>query len=528
MNRSKFWGASIVMSIIIVISAYSMFGLVLGQESGSSEGAGEHRSESSEGVREGGGEHGGSGSEGPERSQSGSGGDAAERAGANALALDETYDVTRNGARLILSYDAANNQFIGTVENTTNAVLTRVRVEIHLSNGVELGPTTPTDLAAGEILDIVLDAGAQPFDSWTPHAEVGMSEGSGGSGEGAGEHGGAGGEGTEGMGSAEGAGESGDPSSPILGLDESWDGIVNGVRTAMSYDAARGAFAGFVENPGNTTVCYVQIELNLKQGTQTVVELGPQPVGDLAPGAQAPVELLVADEPLAAGIAFDAWEIHPEVFDCGGPGPVNTEGAGESAGEHGSEGVEGSGSDASEGSGANALAPNQIYDVTRNGARLVMRYDDANNRFMGKVVSLTNATLTRARVEIHLSNGAELGPTTPTDIPPGFQLSVTMPATAQAFDSWAPHVEFGMGEAAAAKALASTARAPAAKAAANMAGVPAVKALASTPAAVKVAAAKLTQKQDSTNAGGVPVERLFSGALYNKCGAPEFFYCEDR
>ena len=116
MNRSKFWGASIVMSVIIImISAFSLFGLVLAQESGASEGAGEHRSAASEGGREGGregsGEHGGSGSEGPEESQSGSGGDAAERAGANALALDETYDVTRNGARLILSYDAANNQF---------------------------------------------------------------------------------------------------------------------------------------------------------------------------------------------------------------------------------------------------------------------------------------------------------------------------------------------------------------------------------------------------------------------------------
>ena len=401
MKRSKFWSASITMiAIIVLISAFSMFGLVLGQESGSSEGGGEHRTESSERGREGGSEHG----------VNGSGGDTAERAGAAALALDETYDATRNGARLILSYDAASNQFIGTVTNTTNAVLTRVRVEIHLSNGVELGPTTPTDLAAGAILDIVLDAGAQPFDSWTPHAEVGISEGGGG----------------------EGAGESGDPSSPILGLDESWDGIVNGVRTSMAYDAARGAFTGFVENPGDATLCFVQIELNLKQDTQTVVELGPQPVGDLAPGAQMPVELLVADEPLAAGVAFGAWEIHPEVFDCGGPGPVNTEGAGEGSGE---------------GSGANALAPNLIYDVTRNGARLVMRYDDANNRFIGKVVNLTNGTLTRARVEIHLSNGAELGPSTPTDIPPGFQLSLTMPATTQAFDAWAPHVEFGLGEA---------------------------------------------------------------------------------
>ncbi len=273
-----------------------------------------------------------------------------------------------------------------------------------------------------------------------------MSEGA--SGEGAGEHGGQGGEGVED--GSEGAGESGDPSSPILALDESWDGEVNGVRTSMSYDAERGAFTGFVENPGDATLCFVQIELNLKQGTQTVVELGPQPVGDLAPGAQMPVELLVADEPLAAGVTFDAWEIHPEVFDCGGPGPVNNEGSGEGAGEHGGrggEGVEGSGGDAAEGSGATALALNQIYDVTRNGARLVMRYDEANNSFVGKVANMSKATLTRVRVEIHLSNGVELGPTTPTDVPAGYMLSVTMPATDQPFDSWAPHAEFGQGEA---------------------------------------------------------------------------------
>ena len=50
--------------------------------------------------------------------------------------------MVRNGARLILSYDAASNSFKGTVENTTSNVLTRVRVEVHLSNGAELGPTT--------------------------------------------------------------------------------------------------------------------------------------------------------------------------------------------------------------------------------------------------------------------------------------------------------------------------------------------------------------------------------------------------
>lgn len=423
MKKNKFWSATLTMMIIIMlISAYGIGGFVQGQASNSPEGGEEHRSESNEGGR------------------GNDGGDTAEGAGANALALDQTYDATVNGARLILSYDAASNRFIGTVENTSNATLTRVRVEIHLSNGLELGPTTATDLAAGEVLDIILDAGAQAFDAWTPHAEVGSGEG--GSSEGPGEHGGLGGEGTEGT---EGAGESGDPSSPILGLDESWDGIVNGVRTSMAYEPDRGAFAGFVENPGDTTLCFVQIELNLKQGRQTVVELGPQPVGDLAPGQRAPVELLVADEPLAAGLYFDAWEIHPEVFDCGAAGPVNTEGAGEHGGR-GGEGVEGSSGDATEGSDANALTLNQIYDVSNNGARLVMRYDEPNNRFIGKVVNMTNAILTRTRVEIHLSNGVELGPTTATDLPPGYLLSLIIPATDQPFATWAPHAEFGMGE----------------------------------------------------------------------------------
>jgi len=63
------------------------------------------------------------------------------------LALHETYDAVRNGARLILAYDAPSDSFTGTVENTTDKTLRRVRVEVHLSNGKELGPTTPADLS---------------------------------------------------------------------------------------------------------------------------------------------------------------------------------------------------------------------------------------------------------------------------------------------------------------------------------------------------------------------------------------------
>lgn len=51
------------------------------------------------------------------------------------LALNERYDKVRNGARLILDYDAQSNAFKGTVENATNETLKQGRVEVHLSNG---------------------------------------------------------------------------------------------------------------------------------------------------------------------------------------------------------------------------------------------------------------------------------------------------------------------------------------------------------------------------------------------------------
>ena len=98
-----------------------------------------------------------------------------EESGAE-LALNETYDRGRNGARLILTYDAQDNSFKGTVENTTNETLKQVRVEVHLSNGKELGPTPAADLAPGEKRDVQLIATSTDFERWTAHPEVGEGE----------------------------------------------------------------------------------------------------------------------------------------------------------------------------------------------------------------------------------------------------------------------------------------------------------------------------------------------------------------
>lgn len=50
----------------------------------------------------------------------------------------QTYDETRDGARLVLKFDAKTQEFTGTVENTTDETLKQVRVEVHISNGTEL------------------------------------------------------------------------------------------------------------------------------------------------------------------------------------------------------------------------------------------------------------------------------------------------------------------------------------------------------------------------------------------------------
>jgi len=102
------------------------------------------------------------------------------------LSVNEKYDTVRNGARLLLVYDAPSNAFVGSVANTTDKTLKKVRVEVHLSNGIELGPTTPADLDPGEKMDIKLAATSEEFVGWTAHPEVGGGEL--GHGDGPGEH----------------------------------------------------------------------------------------------------------------------------------------------------------------------------------------------------------------------------------------------------------------------------------------------------------------------------------------------------
>lgn len=85
----------------------------------------------------------------------------------------ESVDVVRRGVQLKLRYDESSSTFIGTIKNVSNETVKKARVEVHLSNGVELGPTTPVDLAPGQQADVKLSAENQTFTMWETHAEVG-------------------------------------------------------------------------------------------------------------------------------------------------------------------------------------------------------------------------------------------------------------------------------------------------------------------------------------------------------------------
>jgi len=261
------------------------------------------------------------------------------------LALTDTFDQVRAGARLFMTYDPATNAFVGAVENVTTGVLDRVRVEVHLSNGVELGPTTPLDLAPGEIVDVRLPATATPFDGWSPHAEVGSAGA-----EGSGEHGPAG-EGAEGSEGPEGAGAGegfegsegglGEESGSRLALTDVFDEVRVGTRLVLAYDPAANAFAGAVENVTAGVLDRVRVEVHLSNG----VELGPTNPVDLGPGEIVDVRLPATATP------FDGWSPHAEV------GPSGAEASGEHGsandGSGGGEGSErSSGHAAGEGSGS--------------------------------------------------------------------------------------------------------------------------------------------------------------------------------
>jgi len=138
--------------------------------------------------REGRGEHGGR-----------EGAEGGEEGGAYLAKMTRQDEVFANGARLVLQFNPATQVFAGSVTNTTATTLSQVRVEIHLDNGTELGPTKRIDVRPGQTVPVELGTFGEEFSSWVSHPEAGVERGHGAGGE----------EGGEGHGGREGRGEHG-------------------------------------------------------------------------------------------------------------------------------------------------------------------------------------------------------------------------------------------------------------------------------------------------------------------------------
>lgn len=119
------------------------------------------------------------GDEGPE----GSGGEGGNESGM-LWGINETADEIVNGIHLILSYDTSTESFVGTLENINTTIAPQVRVEVHVfdatNNSTEFGPTTPADMAPGEIRNVTLPiTPGSTFVKFNMHPEVGSGSSGG-------------------------------------------------------------------------------------------------------------------------------------------------------------------------------------------------------------------------------------------------------------------------------------------------------------------------------------------------------------
>lgn len=424
-----------------------------------SEGSGTETSEGPEGS-EAGSEGSGSGeaSEGGtgqgEAAEAGHGGEggngeAAEGGVVNLLTANQTYDETINGARLLLSYDSGANAFTGTVENTTNGPLTRARVEVHLSNGTELGPTTPTGLAPGEVININLPSTAASFDTWSAHPEVGAAEAGGDSAgsEGGSEGSNEGPEGTEGGGQAAGTTthftstgiSRGVHASQTLAPGDGYAGKLNDLEVAVSFDAATDTFVGRVKNEANEALCNTTVNVVL-DGSRDISQSVLIPSLDMRGRA---------DFVLEAGTAsFDTWVIESDTFTCSTVVSDGGEGGEAAGGESGSEGGNEGGSEGSGAESAQESAPPiPVTDPatgTFNSLDYSVAYDETIQAFRGVVTNNTNQIVCGSRLEIHMAvngNVIELGPTINKDLAPGESLNLVLSAEPITPDTYSLHPE---------------------------------------------------------------------------------------
>ncbi len=216
--------------------------------------------------------------------------------------------------------------------------------------------------------------------------------------------------------------EEGEESGKALGLNDTYNQVHSGVRLILAYHKASTSFIGSVENTTDKTIKSVRVRVQLSNGTG----LGPTERMNLAPGEKAGIKIE------AIAHVFTWWKAHAETG-SGEQSEETHEGeghehAGETHPEEGEESVE-------------RLSLDETYDHVNKGVRLTLAYHNASSSFIGSIENVTDKTIKSVRVEVHLSSGAELGPTERIDLAPGEKSGVKLEAAGLTFEWWMAHVE---------------------------------------------------------------------------------------
>lgn len=224
--------------------------------------------------------------------------------------------------------------------------------------------------------------------------------------------------------------EEGEESGKTLGLDETFDHMFSGVRLILAYHKASTSFIGTVENTTDKTIKSIRVEVHLSNGTK----LGPTERMNLAPGEKAGIKLE------AIAHVFTWWKAHAETGskEHSGETPEGEghEHAEEAHPERGMEEHPGEGEETGE-----KLSPTDTYDHAHKGVRLTLAYHKASSSFIGSVENITDRIIKSVRVEVHLSDGTELGPTEPMNLAPDEKAGIKIDATGHVFEWWTTHVE---------------------------------------------------------------------------------------
>ena len=87
------------------------------------------------------------------------------------------------------------------------------------------------------------------------------------------------------------------------------------------------------------------------------------------------------------------------------------------------------------------LAPDESFDETIGGIRLILDYDSEDSVFEGSVQNVTDGTLANVRAGVLLSTGTLLGPTQAVTLIPGQVEAISLSGTDEAFARWTAHAE---------------------------------------------------------------------------------------